>query len=175
MVRDVLILGSLDLVLVTRKEMQMNKPNGVGKSFLQIAGELEEFKANLEKLSQERVTEAAELAAQAKRLETMLAKVKGTRELPARRPIDPTKPFFVGEECSTPDLIDAVQRCIADRPHTLREIVDLVGCTNRNRVSGALVKIQVANPKSVKNLGSRKTALWWFPTPKKTWSSKTER
>lgn len=129
---------------------------------------------------------AQALIEQAERLEASLVtdgralRTRGTRELAPvveakpKRQIDPARPFFVGDDATTPELIAVVQSCI-ERPRTLREIVELTGCTNRNRVSGAIVKLQVAHPGSVKNIGDARRALWWMPTKKNAYSSKTER
>jgi hypothetical protein len=104
---------------------------------------------------------ALALAEQAKRLEASLRLARGTREIKKPRIIDPARPFFVGVDASAEDLEDAVKKCISDRPRTLREIVELTGETNRNRVSGVLVKFQVARV-PVQNLGTKYRALWWI-------------
>ncbi len=114
---------------------------------------------------------AETLAKYAKELEDQLAKsartVKATREIAVKQiPGDPGRPFFVGNDCTTPELSRAVERCISDRPHTLREIVELTGCTNRNRISGVIVKLSVAG-KNVKNIGQARRALWWIPSQRR--------
>lgn len=104
---------------------------------------------------------AEALAEQAKRLEASLKLVKATREIKPRI-IDPMRPFFVGADADTDHLYDAVKRCIGERPRTLRELVELTGETNRNRVGGAIVKFQV-DGLPVQNLGTKYRALWWLP------------
>lgn len=104
---------------------------------------------------------ALALAEQAKRLEASLRIARGTREI-KQRVIDPLRPFFVGPDAETDHLYDAVKKCISDRPRTLRELVELTGEPNRNRIGGAIIKFQVAGEK-VQNLGTRYRALWWLP------------
>lgn len=134
----------------------------------------ETIAAELAVLKKNALTHAETIAEQADRLTKALMLAKGTRET-VKRPIDPARPFFVGGEADTNDLFDAVERCITDRPRTLRELVELTGCENRNRISGVLVKLQVRKPRSVVNLGDKKRALWWMPKQKPAFSSKTER
>lgn len=123
--------------------------------------DLELIRANLAKLK----SDAESIDEQAKRLEAMLKNVKATREIKPRI-IDPLRPFFVGADADTDHLYDAVKRCIGERPRTLRELVELTGETNRNRVGGALVKFQV-DGLPVQNLGTKYRALWWLPRSSK--------
>ncbi len=113
---------------------------------------------------------AEALAQQAARLEKSLRSVKGTREIKARI-IDPERPYFVGPDADTDHLYDAVKRAISTPDvrgaKTLRELVELTGETNRNRIGGALIKFQVEGL-PVKNVGTRYRALWWLQPRKQT-------
>lgn len=112
---------------------------------------------------------AEALAEQAKRLEKSLRMAKGTKEL-KRVVYDPAKPFFVGPDAPTDALYDAVLRAITAPDvrgaKTLRELVELTGESNRNRIGGALIKFQ-QDGLPVKNVGSRYRALWHHQ-PKRT-------
>lgn len=120
--------------------------------------DLELIRANLAKLR----NDAESLDEQAARLEKSLRVAKGTREI-AQRVNDPARPFFVGENAPTEWLYDAVKRAISGpdvrSAKTLRELVDLTGEPNRNRIGGAIIKFQVDGLK-VKNVGSKYRALW---------------
>lgn len=120
--------------------------------------DLELIRANLEKLR----ADAESIDEQAKKLEASLKLARGTQEIKRPRIIDPLRPFFVGPDADTDHLYDAVKRCIVERPRTLRELVELTGEPNRNRVGGAIVKFQV-DGLPVQNLGSKYRALWWLP------------
>lgn len=83
--------------------------------------------------------------------------------------VDPDhRPFFIGDETSTEILMATIIRAIEARPRTLLELVEITGA-RRNRISGALVKIQVQQPGRVKNQGNNYRALWYMPraTPAK--------
>jgi hypothetical protein len=123
--------------------------------------DLELIRANLAKLK----SDAESIDAQAKRLEESLKRVKGTREITQHK-VDPARPFFVGPNAPTEWLYDAVKRAITGpdvrSAKTLRELVELTGETNRNRIGGAIIKFQVDGV-PVKNVGSRYRALWHLP------------
>lgn len=68
------------------------------------------------------------------------------------------RPFFVGDETTTEVLKDAVARAIKTRGMTLQEISDETGA-RRNRVSGAIVKLQHDGVKVI-NEGNGYRAIW---------------
>lgn len=100
-------------------------------------------------------TEAARAAAAA-------VKVPSAAERAAReRARASTTAYHVGDEGPTPELKDVVERAIAERPRTTAELVEITGA-RRNRISGVIVKLQVAGV-PVRNLGNGQHALWWIP------------
>jgi hypothetical protein len=120
--------------------------------------DLELIQANLAKLR----ADAETIAEHAAKLEKNLRMARGTREI-KQRVIDPAHPFLVGPDAPTEVLYDAVLRAITAPDvrgaKTLREIVELTGEPNRNRIGGAIIKFQ-QDGLPVKNVGSRYRALW---------------
>lgn len=68
--------------------------------------------------------------------------------------------WHVGDGATPDQLRAAVEACIRERPRTLREILDETGVSNRNRISGVLVRLQERGIK-VENLGTPRRALWF--------------
>lgn len=80
----------------------------------------------------------------------------------ARGTVVPTDPNRVGDEATTETLYAACERLLKRKPHTLHELVDALGLTNRNRVSGILVRLQ-RDERGVVNLGDGRKAVWSIP------------
>jgi hypothetical protein len=156
-----------------------NRGNQNRTTVIDISAELASLRENARALRDNAAAmhgQAESLDEAADRLAREMKMAKGTREV---RKVDPKRPFFVGDDAPIDVLFEAVEQCITgpdprQSARTLREIVEVTGCSNRNRISGILVKLQVRGRK-LKNLGDRKRAIWWIPPPKKPFSSKTER
>lgn len=119
--------------------------------------------------------EAAKMQAEADRLalELKTRMARGTREMkPMQRKKTPangvpvaavhTQSFHIGDETDSATLNETVKRCIAERPRTRQEIIELTGA-RANRINGALIALQVQGL-PVKNLGNRYRAVWYLPT-----------
>jgi hypothetical protein len=70
--------------------------------------------------------------------------------------------WCIGDDADTDTLRATVAMLIRERPLELQEIVAATGLTNRNRISGVLVRLQVAEL-NVQNLGTRAHARWFIP------------
>ena len=118
------------------------------------------------------------LAEQTKRLEESLRLARGTGDHTAKAIAarGAKGSFNIGDNTDTPTLIATVERAITGYARTLRELVELTGA-RRNRISGALVKIQVAHPTSVQNVGNDARALWYIAPkrPNGVYSSRRRR
>jgi hypothetical protein len=142
--------------------MTMNKANKTARisTAADPVSDLELLRANLAKLR----ADAESLDHQAEKLEKALRLARGTQEI-KQRVVDPERPYFVGPDAPTEWLYDAVKRAISGpdmrSAKTLKELVELTGEPNRNRIGGAIIKFQVEGLK-VKNFGSRYRALWWL-------------
>lgn len=72
--------------------------------------------------------------------------------------------WILGDDDETGALIDYLEHLITIRPFTLRELIEVTGA-RRNRISGALVKLQVRGLK-IENHGS--TKVWrWYARPRR--------
>ncbi len=113
--------------------------------------------------------QAETLAERAKKLEATLAsmpapRAKGSREVTtqAAAAVKTSAPAIkVGDETTTEILVEAVRQAITGRARTLQELIEVTGA-RRNRISGVLVRLQVANPGIVKNLGTNARAIWYI-------------
>lgn len=68
--------------------------------------------------------------------------------------------WVLGDETSTTELIDAVRRCIRERPLELSEL-ETATDARRNRLSGAIVRLQ-AFEEPIMNLGTQHRARWFL-------------
>lgn len=66
----------------------------------------------------------------------------------------------IGDETDTETLCEAVRRVLRERPLEQREIIAATGA-RRNRVSGAIVKLQ-AQSEPIWNLGEKNKARWFY-------------
>lgn len=76
---------------------------------------------------------------------------------------DPRYVWCIGDDASVDELRKTVEMLIRIRPLTLQELVAATGLTNRNRISGVLVRIQM--DMTVLNLGTRARAIYFIPPP----------
>ena len=67
--------------------------------------------------------------------------------------------WSVGEHGSTPELKRSLAILLSYEPMTLTQLAIATRCTNRNRISGALVKLQAMGIK-FRNLGDRQRFVW---------------
>ncbi len=111
---------------------------------------------------------AESLAEQTKKLEAQLRLARGTRDNVTKAiAMNGTQgPLFIGDETDTSTLINTIERAITGRARTLRELIEITGA-RRNRISGALVKLQVAKPNVVRNLGDESRAIYFIPEQKR--------
>lgn len=131
--------------------------------------------ATLDEMTQ-RIARAAErlerLDATAERVERRLARgtlngetfARAAEATPAKRTVTrrTRKPsaFFVGDTSPTSVLNETVERLIRARPGITRaELMDATGCTNVNRVAGAIIHLQ-RNGTPIVNLGTRRLGRW---------------
>ena len=70
--------------------------------------------------------------------------------------------FVIGDDASTAELRETLERLLTERPMTLNELIAATGC-RANRISGALVQFDRDMGKPVLNLGNGKRALWFMP------------
>lgn len=69
--------------------------------------------------------------------------------------------WILGDEGSTQELIAKLEDLLSIRPFLTQELVDATGA-RRNRISGALVKLQMRGL-PLENHGDRKIARWYLP------------
>lgn len=72
--------------------------------------------------------------------------------------------YRIGDHTPTSEVNRLVRRLIAERPMSLRELVDATGA-RLSRVSGAIVHLQ-RTEKQMLNLGVRRAARWFLVTDK---------
>lgn len=151
----------------------MNTSKRTNRNLLILETEIRDLRAGAEELAKRAAKLEEQLRPSARGTGDVTEKAKAA--VAQTIAIDPARPYFIGDATDTPTLIHTIERCISDRPRTLPELIELTGA-RRNRISGALVKLQVKRPGSVKNAGTNARALWWIPErPRAAYSSKTER
>ncbi len=120
------------------------------------------------------VEQARQLRQQAEALEKMVKKARGTRrntkvpwfgEPKGDKLMRPTRsPYFVGDEGSTEQLMDAVQRMLAERPWNFHDMLEALGARD-NRIKGVIMRLQREGVRvvDVAPSGTGK-ALWFIPS-----------
>lgn len=70
--------------------------------------------------------------------------------------------YVIGDDATTAELRESVERLLTERPMTLNELIAATGC-RANRISGVIVQFDRDMGKPVLNLGNGKRALWFMP------------
>lgn len=116
------------------------------------------------------VEQARQLRLQAEELERKVQRelARGTqRNVKPTLPViaNPSRPFYVGDETSTRDLMAVVQRMLEQRPWRFIEIVEETGARD-NRIKGVITQLQREGVRvvDVAPEGTGK-ALWFIPSP----------
>jgi len=78
---------------------------------------------------------------------------------------EPRWHWRIGDETPTDELGLEIERILRERPSTLQELITFSGA-RRNRISGVLVRLQVAGVPIV-NLGDGRRAVWAIARRKK--------
>ncbi len=131
-----------------------------------------EKKADLvEEARQLRLRQEA-LAKQAEELEKKVKMARGTARMrKATVPAAPNVivkpshgPHWVGDEGSTPELMEAIRALITERPLTFQEIIEATGARD-NRIKGAITALQRhgARVLDIAPEGTRR-AVWFIPS-----------
>lgn len=116
------------------------------------------------------VEEARQLRIQAEELEKKVSMARGTARM--RRPtrplviVKPSRgPYWTGDEGTTSDLMDMVQRMLTERPWFYRDIVEATGA-GENRVKGAITGLQRQRGLRVVDVAPEGSgrALWFIPS-----------
>lgn len=76
----------------------------------------------------------------------------------------------VGDKAQAPEIIRAVEQALRIRPMALRELGQSLGVSNRNRLSSAMVYLQIRARNgelkgSVLNVGNERVARWFVAPP----------
>lgn len=115
------------------------------------------------------VEQARQLRLQAEELEKKVLQARGTERI--KRPtgrviVKPSRsPYYVGDDGTTSELMDVVQRMITERPWLYRDIVEATGA-GENRVKGAITGLQRQRGLRVVDVAPEGTgkALWFIPS-----------
>lgn len=119
------------------------------------------------------VEEARQLRMQAEELEKKVQHARGTARM--RKPtlqarpnviVKPARgPYWLGNDGTTRDLMDAIARMLMERPWLYRDIVEATGA-GENRIKGAITALQREGRRvvDVAPPGTGK-ALWFIPSP----------
>jgi hypothetical protein len=88
--------------------------------------------------------------------------------------LDPVWCWAVGDSGDTPELRKAIERLIRFKGMSLTDLVEATGCTNRNRISGALVKLELKlegetpdGKSPMVNLGTSQRFIYFIPAAKR--------
>lgn len=121
------------------------------------------------------VEEARQLRLQAEELEKKVSLARGTQRIDSGRAkratastrviVKPARgPYWTGNEGTTRDLMDMIERMLIDRPWLYRDICEATGA-GENRIKGAITALQREGRRVVDvappHLGK---ALWFIPS-----------
>lgn len=115
------------------------------------------------------VEQARQLRLQAEELEKNARRARGTQRM--RRAtagqnviVKPSGPYWVGNEGSTEELMETIQKMLTERPWRFREILDATGAGD-NRIKGVIMRLQREGVRvvDVAPEGTGK-ALWFIPS-----------
>lgn len=136
--------------------MPNTNPNKSIRSIPTIRARLAELDSEAAKMEAEATKLATELQARLARGTKRDIKPMHVNDVPAVH----AQSFHIGDDTDAATLNETVKRCIAERPRTRQEIIELTGA-RPNRVNGALIALQVAGY-PIKNLGNKYRAVWYL-------------
>lgn len=126
----------------------------------------------MEKKKIDLVEQTRQLRLQAEELEKKVLQARGTARM--RKPTVPAVPqvivkpsrgpYFVGDDGTTPELMEAIRHLITERPLTFQDLLEATGARD-NRVKGAITALQREGHRvlDVAPPGVRR-ALWFIPS-----------
>lgn len=114
------------------------------------------------------VEQARQLRLQAEELEKKVLAARGTHRdvKPGKVVVKPSRgPYWTGDDGTTSELMDVVQRMLTERPWFYRDIVEATGA-GENRVKGAITGLQRQRGLRVVDVAPDGTgrALWFIPS-----------